>query len=70
MLKALLRILVAASLALSLTARATTVRVVGDDNYPPYLFLGADGKPRGYVVDVWQLWEKKTGIKVELIATN
>lgn len=70
MLKALLRILVAASLALSMTARATTLRVVGDNNYPPYLFLGSDGKPRGYVVDAWQLWEKKTGIKVELTATN
>ena len=70
MLKVLLRILVAASLALSLTARATTLRVVGDNNYPPYLFLGSDGKPRGYVVDAWQLWEKKTGIKVELTATN
>jgi diguanylate cyclase (GGDEF)-like protein len=69
-LKALLKILVAASLALPLTARATTLRVVGDNNYPPYLFLGSDGKPRGYVVDVWQLWEKKTGIKVELTATN
>jgi len=50
-LKALLRILVAASLALSMTARATTLRVVGDNNYPPYLFLGSDGKPRGYVFD-------------------
>ena len=70
MLQAFLRILVAASLALSLSARATTVRVVGDNNYPPYLFLGSDGKPRGYVVDVWQLWEKKTGIKVELTATS
>jgi diguanylate cyclase (GGDEF)-like protein len=69
-LKVLLRILVVASLALPLTARATTLRVVGDNNYPPYLFLGPDGKPRGYVVDAWQLWEKKTGIKVELTATD
>lgn len=70
MLKALLRFLVAASFVLSLTARATPLRVVGDNNYPPYLFLGSDGKPRGYVLDMWQLWEQKTGIKVELTATN
>lgn len=70
MLKALLRFLIAAPLAFPLTARATPLRVVGDNNYPPYLFLGPDGKPRGYVVDVWHLWEKKTGIKVELTATS
>lgn len=70
MLKALLRFLAAASLALPLAVRATTLRVVGDNNYPPYLFLDSDGKPRGYVVDIWQLWEKRTGIKVELTATT
>ena len=70
MLKALLKIFVATSLAFPLAVRATTLRVVGDNNYPPYLFLGSDGKPRGYVVDEWHLWEKKTGIKVELTATS
>lgn len=45
------------------------VRVVSDDNFPPYLFLNADGQPEGYLVDLWQLWERKTGIRVELTAT-
>lgn len=35
------------------------VRVVSDDNYPPYLFRNADGAVEGYLVDLWQLWEKK-----------
>jgi len=56
--------------ALSINCAATTLRVIGDNNYPPYLFLGSDGKPQGYVVDEWKLWEKKTGIKVDVIATD
>ncbi|MFE8032602.1 ATP-binding protein [Thiohalocapsa marina] len=46
------------------------LRVVGDKNYPPYLFLDPDGEPRGYLVDLWQLWEQKTGIPVALHATT
>ena len=68
--KVLMQILVACVFALPLSVRATTLRVVSDNNYPPYLFLGPDGKPRGYVVDEWQLWQQKTGIKVQLTATN
>jgi len=45
------------------------LRVVSDENYPPYIFLGGDGKPEGYLVDLWKLWEKQTGIPVELTAT-
>ena len=54
----------------SASPAADTLRVVGDNNYPPYLFIGPDGKPQGYVVDEWKLWERKTGIKVELTATS
>jgi PAS domain S-box-containing protein len=46
------------------------VRVVSDDNYPPYLFRNADGVVEGYLVDLWQLWEKRTGVRVRLTATN
>ena len=46
------------------------IRVVTDDNYPPYIFRNADGKVEGYLVDLWNLWQSKTGKKVELIATN
>ncbi len=42
------------------------LRVVADNNYPPYLFLNASGKPEGYLVDLWALWQKKTGVPVEL----
>lgn len=43
-----------------------SIHVVTDLNYPPYVFLNDDGYPEGYEVDIWHLWEKKTGIHVEL----
>lgn len=45
-----------------------SIRVVTDLNYPPYVFLNDDGYPEGYEVEIWHLWEKKTGIHVELSA--
>jgi len=44
------------------------IRVVGDDSYPPFLFTDAGGKPQGYVADVWKLFERHTGTRVELRA--
>jgi len=44
----------------------SVLRVVGADNYPPYLFRGEDGRPKGLVADEWALWEKKTGVHVDL----
>jgi PAS domain S-box-containing protein len=42
------------------------IRVVMDDNYPPYVFMDEQGKLKGIIVDQWQLWAKKTGIRAEL----
>ena len=44
----------------------TTLRVVMDNNYPPYTFLDQEGQLQGILIDRWRLWEKKTGIKVEI----
>ena len=55
------------------TPRPTAPRslhVVSDDNYPPYLFRNADGDVEGYLVDLWRLWERKTGTPITLTATN
>lgn len=70
MTKALIALMATISLAASVRAAPSSIRVVSDDNYPPYLFIGSDHKPRGYLVDEWRLWEQKTGIHVELIATD
>lgn len=41
-----------------------------DDNYPPYAFRDSNGVLNGYLVDIWKLWEQKTGIRVNLKATD
>lgn len=46
------------------------LRVSIDSNYPPYAFLDSNGALIGYSVDLWGLWEKKTGTQVELVAEN
>lgn len=45
---------------------ASGIIVVCDDNYPPYAFVGADGKLEGIVPDHWRAWEKATGVTVDL----
>ncbi len=47
-------------------AAPRSVRVVLDDNYPPFSFLDAHGQLQGILVDQWRLWERKTGIRAEL----
>ena len=32
--------------------------------YMPFFFKGADGQPRGILVDFWNLWSRKTGVPV------
>lgn len=44
----------------------THLRVVADTNYPPYMFVDASGRLQGYEADVWKLFEKHTGIQVEI----
>ena len=44
--------------------------VVMDDNYPPYIFRDADGALSGYLVDSWKLWESKTGVPVNVLASD
>jgi two-component system sensor histidine kinase EvgS len=46
------------------------IKVVLDDNYPPYVFRDGDGRLHGILVDQWRLWEKKTGMRAELHAMD
>jgi len=43
---------------------------VVDNDYAPYSFQTDDGKLHGIVIDQWNVWEKKTGIRVEIQATD
>ena len=51
-------------------AESKHLRVVMDDNYPPYIMRKANGSLDGYLIDLWKLWEKKTGVTVDLIAQD
>ncbi len=42
-----------------------SIRVVLDDNYPPYSFRAANGQPQGILNDLWNLWAQRTGIAVD-----
>ena len=59
-------VLVVALLVIALHADARTLHVVTDNNYPPFLVLDKNGRAEGYVVDLWHLWEQKTGVHVDL----
>ena len=47
-----------------------TIRIVSDDNYPPYIFRDEKGDLQGIIVEEWKLWEQKTGIKANIIAMD
>ncbi|MFZ3322745.1 MAG: EAL domain-containing protein [Usitatibacter sp.] len=47
-------------------ARVSSLVVVTDDHYPPYLFRSDDGTLQGIVKDRWQLWSERNGIPVEV----
>jgi diguanylate cyclase (GGDEF)-like protein/PAS domain S-box-containing protein len=64
------RVIVLAVLCLPGLVCAAPVRVVLDENYPPFVHRNPDGSLEGYTVDLWRLWERKTGRKAELVAVN
>lgn len=46
------------------------LRVVMDNNYPPFTFYDDKGNLQGILVDQWALWSKKTGRPVELVGMD
>src|ERR1700736_2083894 len=42
------------------------IHVVVDNAYAPYSFQSDEGKLQGILIDQWQAWERKTGIKGEI----
>lgn len=51
-------------------ARPSKIRVVMDNNYPPYVFQDSAGTVQGILIDQWHLWEQKSGIRVEIHAMD
>lgn len=52
------------SSGLQTSAVNNVIKVVIDDNYPPYVFKDSAGRVQGILIDEWKLFEKKTGIKI------
>lgn len=52
------------------SADPAVLTVVVDDNYPPYVFRDSHGTPKGYLVDWWALWSRRTGVAVDLQASD
>ncbi|MFQ3621408.1 MAG: transporter substrate-binding domain-containing protein [Spirochaetales bacterium] len=46
------------------------LKVVIDDNYPPFSFRGSDGLLQGYCIDLWNEWENQTGTKVTITGVD
>ncbi|WP_265948597.1 EAL domain-containing protein [Dechloromonas sp. A34] len=46
-------------------ASPSSIRVVLDDNYPPYSFRAANGQVQGILKELWALWAQRTGIAVD-----
>lgn len=42
------------------------IKVVTDDNFPPYVFRDNEGKLQGIIIDQWRVWEKRTGVTAEI----
>jgi ABC-type amino acid transport substrate-binding protein len=40
------------------------------NDFAPFTFINAEGRPAGLFVDIWQLWAKKTGKKIEFVTGN
>ncbi len=68
MLCCLLVTAIRANAAETRTATPRKITVVLDDNFPPLVFRDASGKLQGMVKELWELWEKRTGTRVELRA--
>ena len=47
-----------------------TIRVVMDNDYAPFVFQSDNGKLQGILIDQWEEWEKKTGIKADIHAMD
>jgi diguanylate cyclase (GGDEF)-like protein/PAS domain S-box-containing protein len=63
---AIVRALLAVLLVVPVLAAAAPLRVVLDQNYPPFAVRNARGELEGYSIDMWRLWQQKTGVPVEL----
>ena len=44
-----------------------TIKIVLVNDLEPYYFLDKNKKVKGFLIDYWKLWSKKTNIKIKFI---
>ncbi len=66
----LLSLVLFLSLNLELLIANNPIKVIIDNNYPPYSFINEKGELTGYSIDLWKKFEEKTGIKVIITAKD
>ena len=54
----------------SLIRTPGTLFIAMSNDFAPYSFVNAEGRPAGLFVDIWKLWAEKTGKKVEFLPSN
>lgn len=59
---------VAASPVAANRSSAPPLRVLLDDNYPPYVFRDQSGRLQGILPEQWAAWQQATGRPVDLQA--
>ena len=52
----------------SLDQRIASISVAVGKSYAPFYFTDQKGKPAGWLVDIWRLWSRKTGVRVNFVA--
>jgi signal transduction histidine kinase/ABC-type amino acid transport substrate-binding protein/CheY-like chemotaxis protein len=56
--------------AVSKEEKTDALLISMDRAYPPMTFLNAQGRPAGFLVDLWRLWSKKTGREIRFKENN
>jgi len=51
-------------------APPSAIRVVLDDNYPPFSFRDSKGQVQGILKGLWGLWQQRTGVAVDFQAMD
>ncbi len=51
-------------------AEQKALKIVMDDNYPPYVFRDQSGALQGILIDQWELWSKKRGQTIQITAMD
>ncbi|PLX34682.1 MAG: hypothetical protein C0604_01160, partial [Clostridiales bacterium] len=59
-------IFIFSAMLLKVHAEEGPLKIVMDDNYPPFVFRSDEGELVGISVDMWRLFEQKTGREVEI----